>query len=446
MHSSARRCFGIGLLVIISLMLPAVLAHGAGSDRQQAGALIRDYEAARVEISGFAVKSPAEYRKILDYYEGLANEKSIVHRFITPEGDSCVCIDIDSQSSIGAGKKSGKAALEPEVLPVENPLRSRYPDAAAKPLPGARWLDGAPDKAGNMRKCPPNSFPKLLPRLDMLLRYETLEDYFRKYPSKKGTDSLQKAMAHEYAYGYKNENIIGQGADFSVWQPAVETSSEFSLSQLWCSAGSGNEKQTVELGWQEYPSHYGDSQPRLFIYFTTNGYSSSGNNTGCYNLDCTGFVQVNGDVVIGGALTPISTVGGEQYCVTLETYRDPANGNWWIRWDGDTWLGYYPTELFSLTGLKYNSGIIEFGGEIFDDGINGHTMTDMGSGRFPSEGWGNAAWTRDIHYWDTGGSYQQAFGLTTARTNSDYYDIELIETSTDPEWGVYYFFGGPGAR
>jgi hypothetical protein len=94
----------------------------------------------------------------------------------------------------------------------------------------------------------------------------------------------------------------GSSARFSVWKPFVEPT-DFSLSQLWVSGGSGTANQTAEAGWQVYPQKYTDANSRLFIYFTTNGYTSRGNNLGCYNLDCIGFVQTDSSVLLGGPLT-----------------------------------------------------------------------------------------------------------------------------------------------
>ena len=44
-------------------------------------------------------------------------------------------------------------------------------------------------------------------------------------------------------------------------------------------AGSGAGLQTVEVGAQTYRDLYGDWNPHLFIFYTTNGYTQSGNVT-----------------------------------------------------------------------------------------------------------------------------------------------------------------------
>ncbi|KAK8683022.1 hypothetical protein V6N13_039097 [Hibiscus sabdariffa] len=59
---------------------------------------------------------------------------------------------------------------------------------------------------------------------------------------------------------------------------------EFSLAQIWVVADRGPEANTVEAGWQ------------------SDGYKK----TGCYNLECPGFVQTSHKLTLGGKIVPIS--------------------------------------------------------------------------------------------------------------------------------------------
>jgi hypothetical protein len=45
------------------------------------------------------------------------------------------------------------------------------------------------------------------------------------------------------------------------------------------------------------------------------------NGTGCYNLGCSGFVQTNNQIVIGGTLSPQSVYGGSQYEFTILVWK-----------------------------------------------------------------------------------------------------------------------------
>lgn len=43
--------------------------------------------------------------------------------------------------------------------------------------------------------------------------------------------------------------------------------------------------------------------------------------TGCYNLLCSGFVQINNKIAIGAAVSPISSYGGSQYDITILIWK-----------------------------------------------------------------------------------------------------------------------------
>ncbi|KAK9029610.1 hypothetical protein V6N11_026720 [Hibiscus sabdariffa] len=80
---------------------------------------------------------------------------------------------------------------------------------------------------------------------------------------------------------------------------------EFSLAQIWVVADRGPEANTVEAGWQTLA---GMSYTRLFIFWTSDGYKK----TGCYNLECPGFVQTSHKLTLGGKIVPISQYGGQE--------------------------------------------------------------------------------------------------------------------------------------
>ncbi|MGH7489655.1 MAG: neprosin family prolyl endopeptidase, partial [bacterium] len=247
---------------------------------------------------------------------------------------------------------------------------------------------------------------------------------------------------HEYAHAAKAAYNIGSQALFNLWSPLVEQNDEFSLSQLWETRGiySDNTLQTVEFGWQVFRNKYGDSKAHLFLYSTSAAYTTG---SGCYNLDCSRFVQTSSSVVIGSSFSNYSSIGGTQYELPLVAYRDPASQNWWLKFNG-TWVGYYPNSLFNASGISNFASSIDFGGEIINDAVGGvHTATQMGSGHFASGGYGTAAYIKTIQYWDTNGNLYNAGGLSPNATNPTDYNLALF-SSSDPNWLTYFFFGGPG--
>lgn len=53
----------------------------------------------------------------------------------------------------------------------------------------------------------------------------------------------------------QDNKCYGTKASFNLWQPTIARTNDFSLSQLWVTAGSysGNDLNTIEAGWQVRP-------------------------------------------------------------------------------------------------------------------------------------------------------------------------------------------------
>lgn len=395
----------------------------------------------------FNVESVEEFKAITKYYDGRIRDGVEVHRFRLRNDDTVQCILIHTQGSLSAtGSLPESIQFAPEVEPIDTTPRKQQ--VGKTDIGFLFGLDGLPDEDGNTRACPEESFPRLMPKLENLYRFQKLEDIFRKYP--KEILSSTPPAPHEYANAYRWVNNIGSSAYFNIWAPYVQTSTnEFSLSQLWVTGGKRDNLQTAETGWHVFPYIYGgDTQPHLFIYYTTHNYNPS--YPGCYNLLCQGFVQTNSNVILGSAISPVSTIGGNQYDIQLMYYRDAGGSHdWWFQVEGQ-WVGYYPNSLFNSQGIASQSNAIDYGGEIVNTDTGGlHTTTQMGSGRFPSEGWQYAAYIRQLKYFDTNNVLQDSTGLTKSTfdtngvDNSNYYDL-ILSSSTDPNWLQYFYFGGPG--
>ncbi|XP_044959811.1 mucin-5AC-like isoform X2 [Hordeum vulgare subsp. vulgare] len=196
-------------------------------------------------------------------------------------------------------------------------------------------------------------------------------------------------------------------------------------------------------GSQVSPELYGDSRPRLFTYWTSDAYEA----TGCYNALCPGFVQTSSRVAIGAAISPVSSLAGEQYDMTLLIWKDPKLGNWWLSY-GDAGasqlVGYWPAELF--THLSGHASMVEWGGEVVNTSPGGaHTATQMGSGRFASEGFGRASYFRNLETVDAGNSLAPVSldAVQTLAEDGGCYDIRKAYDERDG-WGTHFYYGGPG--
>ncbi|KJZ78454.1 hypothetical protein HIM_01845 [Hirsutella minnesotensis 3608] len=257
------------------------------------------------------------------------------------------------------------------------------------------------------------------------------------------------AGTHWYASSGQSADNLGGSAVFSLFKAYVQYNGDFSLLQTAVirnnavSQGSGS--QTVEAGWINYPDQV--QAPHLFSFYTTNGYASNADNVGGWNREVAGWVQVDDTIYPGVAFTPLSTVDGSQYEVTIGYQL--FQGNWWL-YAVDRWIGYYPASLFSQYGnsaaatLATRSDMIDYYGEVYNSQA-AMTTTDMGSGQFPEQGYGKSGYIRNMIYVDTNGTYQFYDGSKRVlQSDINRYRIKTFFKS-GTNWGSYCFLGGPGA-
>ena len=292
-------------------------------------------------------------------------------------------------------------------------------------------------------QCDKGTIPLKKLKIKHLARFSTLKDFKNKkaggVPEKTETVPALTGPTntHQYAVIKKSVNNWGISSKIAAFNPYTEKSSEFSLSQIWVSRGSGSNLETVEAGLQRYNQRSGDSNARIFIYFTPDNYGSGG----CYDLECSGFVQVDHSIAIGSRLSVYSQIGGSQYEMQMALIREQTVGNWWLQINGK-WIGYWPNSLFDSNGIKDQGSTVDAGGEIVQDNSTRHTTTDMGSGRFASEGWSKAAFQREIMYVNTNNQYVHMTSPIIITTDSNCYDINF--TASSGSWKSYFYMGGAG--
>ncbi|GAB4842362.1 hypothetical protein Ancab_012332 [Ancistrocladus abbreviatus] len=169
----------------------------------------------------------------------------------------------------------------------------------------------------------------------------------------------------------------------------------------------------------------------------TDGYA-----TGCYNLECNGFVWVDPRVHLGGPIHPLSTYNGDQFYIDIKIVKENTTGNWWFYFENIA-VGYWPNSLFN--SLANGANRVDWGGEIFDSFEKGslHTSTQMGSGHLPREGFAKASYISNLKYIDKNGTPRDPTALTKIVSNCGCYDID-VHMRKDSHFGVYFFFGGQG--
>ncbi|ONK75369.1 uncharacterized protein A4U43_C03F16110 [Asparagus officinalis] len=292
-------------------------------------------------------------------------------------------------------------------------------------------------------KCPEDTIPVRRTKREDLLRASSTKRFGKKkhrtIPQPQSTEpELFNVNGHQHAIAYvEGDKYYGAKATINVWEPKIQQPNEFSLSQLWILGGSfGQDLNSIEAGWQVSPDLYGDNHTRLFTYWTSDAYQA----TGCYNLLCSGFIQINNEIAMGASIFPISGYGGSQYDISILVWKDPREGNWWMQFGNDYVLGYWPSFLFSY--LADSASMIEWGGEVVNSEADGeHTSTQMGSGHFPDEGFGKASYFRNIQIVDGSNKLRAPNGVSTFTEQSNCYDVQ---NGNNGDWGNYFYFGGPG--
>ncbi len=423
----------VTFVAVVALLIAAAALYLSFSARKQAALAPEGGNSAPNLASAVdRVQNDQERSRMERYAADLQASKRVIKSFSGPSGETIDCVDVYSQPALKrSGMEGHVIQFEPSTKPSE--VRGQSLSRQEKLL--------VPDQLFTLtgQTCPEKSAPMGRLTMETLKSFRTLDDFFRhKFIDIKKPTGGSSGGSHEWAHAARSVENWGAESIFNVWSPFVEKSDEFSLSQMWVTRGSDSSLQTVEGGWQVYRDLYGDWRAHLFIYFTPDNYGSGG----CYNLSCNGFVQVNNTVYLGGGFTNYSSQGGAQNEFKLLWYKDGTGGHWWLKY-GDTWVGYYPRTLFNANGLQNNSSYVDFGGEIVNDRTdNRHTRTDMGSGFWPYQGYGSAAYQRAVRYVDTSNFYQQATGLTRIVTNNMCYDLSLFSSTGD--WEQYFYFGGSG--
>ena len=261
------------------------------------------------------VVSAEERGRMEKYVADLQSSKQVISSIAGLGGETIDCVDVNGQPALRRPDMQGHVVqFAPATLPQGRTDSLTAEDKLMLPSQ-VYGLTG--------ERCPERSVPMTRLTMDTLKRFSTLDEFLRKQVGlERPAGGGSSASTHEYAHASRTVDNWGAESVLNLWSPFVERANEFSLSQIWVTRGSGANLETVEGGVQVYRDLYGDWRGHLFIYFTPDNYGSGG----CYNLSCTGFVQVNNTVHIGGGFTNYSADGGTQYAIKLLWYKDGRQG------------------------------------------------------------------------------------------------------------------------
>ncbi|KAM3262112.1 hypothetical protein ACQJBY_052662 [Aegilops geniculata] len=222
---------------------------------------------------------------------------------------------------------------------------------------------------------------------------------------------------HQTSYGGPNDNYYGLHATMDVYGHKLKPG-QWSTTAIWI-----------------YPERYGDSRPHFYTQWTRDGHGA----TGCFNMDCPGFVRANGAAISpGDAIQPVSDVPhGHIQSITLRVLKDKQSGDWWVYYGFNsvpTGVGYFPKSLFTYLANKANQ--LAFGGAVVAH--RAASTPPMGSGSFPNGGRGRAASFTNLGIIDEEGNSKPIMAdFPTLVTNKKCHSITPINHAA-------CLYGGPG--
>jgi len=207
-----------------------------------------------------SAKIKKEFQK---YFQARTMKREVVATTRTPSGRVLDWVPVESQ--VRRGKIASPPSDSVPLIYADRRLKDRVVRFELEDLAVERG--------------PKGTVPKVRKNLAKLRYTKDLKDYLSKHGhgsyhlTLKGDDEVEVpggGGGHEYAYTSQSVTCYGGEGYFSAFDPYVQWADEFSLMQIAVVRGSGNGKQTVEAGWQEYRDLYGDWVPHLFVYYTTN--------------------------------------------------------------------------------------------------------------------------------------------------------------------------------
>ncbi|XXG45990.1 hypothetical protein AAC387_Pa02g0935 [Persea americana] len=336
--------------------------------------------------------------------------KPAIKSIKSEDGDIIDCVDIYKQPALDHPLlKNHTIQMRPSFYNKEN-------ESTSKPLEQL-W-----HKSGS---CPEGTIPIRRTRRRDLLRAISSEGF----GVKASLSQFESVKLNTEADNYGGEAII------NVWNMHVEPS-ESSCGAIF--VGRRDNSDAISAGWMVSKSLFGDDVTRLFGYWESE-------NGGCFNMLCSGFLQSTSKLALGVASRP-STYGGEQRAIYVRIYwNSAAPGNWWLSINNEN-VGYWPGSLFKRMNGK--AQYIQWGGQVYRPTPGEtHSSTQMGSGHWPKEGFGKAAFfDKCAHYRPiNGGTWIPRNPLTLTRmvTKSGCYDI-ADESTVNGGPGFSFFYGGPG--
>ncbi|KAK4592414.1 hypothetical protein RGQ29_016810 [Quercus rubra] len=212
----------------------------------------------------------------------------------------------------------------------------------------------------------------------------------------------------------ENHGYIGVKGSINVYNPVVKEGSSYA--RMYIMKGADENLNSITTGWM----------------------TDGAQKTGCFNIRCPGFVQVDKRVYLGSAISNVSIPNGPQFEIGLSISKE-EDGNWWVTKD-EINIGYFPAAIFNNF---IEAETVGWGGLAVSlpNGIS----PPMGSGIFPDDNYSHTSQFRVIQYIDSSG-VQDGPHENTYDTIIDSPNCYLIDFHgyIGEHEGYTFGFGGPG--
>ena len=368
----------------------------------------------------------------LSEYVALAYSGTQVSKTITVGRQKFDCIPVGQQPSLRGGKVADTPPNEPES-------------------PRPHGILGS-----DTESCPAGNIPFRRMTLSFMSTFETLDDFLskdrglRKRSGKgnyefefsprpqanPGDGTSSDGYVHRYSTIEQSAQVSGIASSLNVWSPKAPIG-QMSLSQIWVVGEGIFGTQTIEVGWQ-VGEWFERDRAVPFVYWTSDGYRR----TGCYDLECAGFVQTTNRVVFAKLSEALYSVpNGAQSELEVEVRQKAATGNWWLKLNG-VWVGYWPRTLYANGTLADTAptASMQAGGE----NTGAAPLAEMGSGRHASSGYRSAAYQSNLRFWNAAGNVFPIVGKPHMTDASCYSHASTVAAPQNSKKGSYFYFGGPG--
>ncbi|KAI3884255.1 hypothetical protein MKW92_013344 [Papaver armeniacum] len=346
----------------------------------------------------------------------------------TKFGDTYDCIDIYKQPAFDHPLlKNHKMQMKPNLVLQEEEISE---SASGR-------FSSTDFEISDNERCPMRTVPIRRTKKKELVNAKYFSKWVQTYS--KGSTNFVRMHQH-YVSASLSDNKIYHGAvaRISTQNPLVEPD-KFSTAQIWIQNGPAEDINSIEFGWAVHPLLFGDNQTRVFGFWTADGFRR----TGCYNMLCPGFVQVDPIYTFGEVLRTSVDIKNPLY-MHFQVQRDPKTGNWWLV-DGPDYspVGYWPKEIF--THMADNASEIKYGG-IAGGIVPTKPTPPMGNGKLPTAEYGTSCIMSMMNVVNDNGKLEEVNSSKLelkGSTTLDCYDTMLPQYISS-SYGTIMFFGGPG--